>query len=169
MTRLACRLARREDMAPVAILIERAFAAQIAQDYSDAGRVAFRMYVQRKTLEQRYDSGTIAAVITRDDHIIGYIELRDRSARRDPSGCDHITLFFVDLDHQGLGLSRLLLDFAIRQARQAGHADLTIHASNHGRPIYQRLGFRVDADTFNLDGFIATPMRLDLTAASSPA
>ncbi|WP_425146649.1 GNAT family N-acetyltransferase [Deinococcus sp.] len=44
-------------------------------------------------------------------------------------------------DHRGKGLARTLTEAAIAETRRRGIRILTLHASEFGRPVYQKLGF----------------------------
>ena len=43
--------------------------------------------------------------------------------------------------HRGYGLARALTELAIAETRRRGIRILALHASEYGRPIYERLGF----------------------------
>lgn len=47
----------------------------------------------------------------------------------------------TDPDHRGRGLASRLTEVAIEWARQHGFTHLVLHASEQGRPIYERRGF----------------------------
>ncbi len=44
-------------------------------------------------------------------------------------------------DHRGVGLARLLTETAIVETRRRNIRILSLHASEAGRPVYERLGF----------------------------
>lgn len=48
---------------------------------------------------------------------------------------------FTEPKFRGLGLARKLTEIAIDWARSAGFKVLWLHASEQGRPIYEKLGF----------------------------
>ena len=48
---------------------------------------------------------------------------------------------FTDPAHRGEGLAERIVREAISWSRQNGYARLVLHASEMGRPIYERLGF----------------------------
>lgn len=47
----------------------------------------------------------------------------------------------TDPDHRGRGFARRLTEVAIEWAREQGFTNFVLHASEQGRPIYERLGF----------------------------
>ncbi|ULH14571.1 GNAT family N-acetyltransferase [Deinococcus sp. KNUC1210] len=48
---------------------------------------------------------------------------------------------YVHPDHRGQGLARQLTETAIAETRQRGIRILSLHASEFGRPLYEKLGF----------------------------
>lgn len=61
---------------------------------------------------------------------------------RYPSGRrPYLHSMFVDPDHRGRGLAGRLTETAMSWARELGHSHLVLHASDAGRPVYERLGF----------------------------
>lgn len=49
---------------------------------------------------------------------------------------------FVDPAYRRRGVATALIGEAIRSTRESGCELLSLHASVHGRPLYERLGFR---------------------------
>ena len=150
------------DAAAIARLIEPGFARFIAPTLGDVGRVAFRLYVTEKALRGRLEQGAVAWCASLEATTVGYAELRGRDGR--PDGIDHLTLLFVGIDHQGRGIARRLIQTARAHLAAADPpvGELTVNASAYALPIYARLGFRPTAAAGELDGIVATPMRLVL-------
>lgn len=48
---------------------------------------------------------------------------------------------YVDPDYRRRGLAQALLKMCMAEARQSGIRVLSLHASDEGRPLYERLGF----------------------------
>ena len=48
---------------------------------------------------------------------------------------------FVEPEARGRGIARAIAERAIAAARKAGHPRIALHASDAGRPLYERLGF----------------------------
>ncbi len=167
----ALRLIRAEpgDARAIARLIEPGFARFIAPTLSLVGQVAFRMYVTEKALRCRLQEGAVAWCALEAAAVVGYAELRGRDGR--PDGVDHLTLLFTAVEHQGRGIARRLLETVTAHLRAADPPvdALTVNASAHALPAYQRLGFRATGAAGELDGIVATPLRLDLTPASPSA
>lgn len=166
------RRARAADAAAVARLIEPGFARFIAPDLGSAGRVAFRLYVTEKSLRIRLAQGVVAwcaLPATGGPPLLGYAELRGPAGR--PSGTDHLSLLFTAVEYQGRGIARTLLEAVTDHLANAEPAvtALTVNASAHAVPIYERLGFRPTEPATDSDGILATPMRLAFNPAAASA
>ncbi len=150
------------DARAIARLIEPAFARFIAPELGEVGRVAFRLFVTEKALRHRLEQGAVAFRATLDHALAGYAELRGRNGRVD--GIDHLALLFVDVDLQGRGVARHLLETVKEHVAAADPpvADLTVNASAYAVPAYRRLGFRPTGGASELQDILATPMRLEL-------
>jgi GNAT superfamily N-acetyltransferase len=150
------------DAAAIARLIEPGFARFIAPTLGAVGRVAFRLYVTEKALRTRLQQGAVAWCALHEATAVGYAELRGRDGR--PDGIDHLTLLFTAVEHQGQGIARCLMRTvrAHLAAADPPVGELTVNASAHALPIYARLGFHPTAAAGELDGIVATPMRLVL-------
>lgn len=154
------RRAEVDDARAVARLIEPAFVRFIAPTLSTVGQVAFRLYVTEKALRARLRDGAAAWCATWSDmsELCGYAELRGSDGST--AGIDHLTLLFTSVEHQGKGIARRLLDVVVTHLRHAEPpvAALTVNASTHALPIYERLGFERTSEAVEQDGIAATPM-----------
>ena len=54
----------------------------------------------------------------------------------------YILNVYVEPDHRGRGIARMLMDRAMAQAKRRGLRHLILHATAMGRPMYERLGWR---------------------------
>ena len=163
------RRAAPADAAAIARLIEPGFARFIAPTLGDVGRVAFRLYVTEKALRTRLEQGAVAWCAMHEATAVGYAELGCRDGR--PDGIDHLTLLFTAVEHQGRGIARCLMRTVTAHLLAADPpvGDLTVNASAYALPLYARLGFHPTAAKGELDGIVATPMRLVLSPASPSA
>lgn len=57
-----------------------------------------------------------------------------------------LDMLFVDPPSGGRGIARLLVDYALNQARAAGHAVVRTRSSRTARRVFERHGFVVDAE-----------------------
>jgi len=49
---------------------------------------------------------------------------------------------FVEPEYRGRGLARGLVELSLAEARRRNIRVISLHASNEGRPLYEKLGFR---------------------------
>src|SRR5215208_2981167 len=61
---------------------------------------------------------------------------------------------FVDAEHRGRGVGRAVTDEAVRSLEGDGCSSLILVATSAGRPLYERMGFRLDTayQTIEADG-----------------
>jgi predicted N-acetyltransferase YhbS len=88
-----------------------------------------RKYTKQK-FEKRYEEFQ-HFVAEENGRIIGVIALKD----------NHLRTFFVDPEHQGKGIGRLLYNQLEKEARKQGIKKLFLEGSPLGEPIYKKLGF----------------------------
>ena len=76
----------------------------------------------------------------------------------------HLYYLFVGKPHQRMGLARRLLAHVLKESLALGNpGKLTVNASNHAVPAYEKLGFRRTEPTRNTDGVLYNPMVLVVT------
>jgi ribosomal protein S18 acetylase RimI-like enzyme len=103
-----------------------------------ACRIAYRFMNWSYTEDEvrRWYAGHMTAwdwaqVVTIDGEIVAYLAAIGT----------HVDMLYVDPDHQGAGLGRLLLEAML--ARPLRPVTLHVHVENHpARRFYERLGFR---------------------------
>lgn len=64
----------------------------------------------------------------------------------------HLHNMFVEPEYRRRGIATALLDFIIDTYRKRGVSRFELHASEMGRPLYERLGFE-KSDTFYIKSF----------------
>jgi ribosomal protein S18 acetylase RimI-like enzyme len=75
----------------------------------------------------------------------------------------HLFYLFVETTYQRMGLARRLLAHLARDSLRLGNpGTLSVNASNHAVPAYEKLGFRRTEPTKNSDGVLYNPMELVL-------
>ena len=65
----------------------------------------------------------------------------------------YITNMYTDPDYRGKGIASTMLHKLTDEAKKRGVRHIWLHASNHGKPVYKRIGF-TETDRFmelNLD------------------
>jgi predicted GNAT family N-acyltransferase len=150
-TEITYRLARGGEEPEVCALVARVFNRFVAPDFSQDGVDEFLRYARPDALSERSKKDHVVLVGEEKGQLIGVLEVRQYR---------HIALLFVEL--QGRGVARELLKRAVALSRD--HAPevqaITVHASRHALPVYQRLGFKVTASERTKNGITYTPMAL---------
>jgi predicted GNAT family N-acyltransferase len=72
--------------------------------------------------------------------------------------------FAVLQEHRGLGVGRALVDFAMSEARAAGHFRFLIHAQAHLQAFYESFGFETRGQPFEEAGISHLLMTAEETA-----
>ncbi len=151
-----CRLASVDELPEASALAIRSFRQGVAPLYGALGIANFLAYANSEALRGRCCQDQFVLVAENDEHeLVGMAELR---AHR------HISMLFVDPDHQRQGVGRALVGKAIALVRSHHPAleALTVNASPNAVGAYRRFGFRATAATQNTDGIIYRPMALNL-------
>ncbi|WIO74812.1 GNAT family N-acetyltransferase [Porticoccaceae bacterium LTM1] len=68
----------------------------------------------------------------------------------------------VEESSQGLGVGRELISFAEKLARDAGFAEIVMHARTRAQGFYERLGYHAEGDEFETVGLPHRIMRKQL-------
>jgi GNAT superfamily N-acetyltransferase len=97
----------------------------------------------RAWLEPRLASGEVVGWVAGDGIASGLLWFQECQPRpRVPGGTvPYLLSVYVDPAHRRHGLARSITEAAIAAARAAGHPRLALHASEAGRPVYEKLGF----------------------------
>lgn len=144
----------------VCALIRRSFDKFVGCDYTREGVDEFYQYVNPSAMTNRLSAHHIIFVAEESERIVGMIEFRDG---------EHISLLFVDPQHLGKGLSRLLFTRALGAARERYPAvrEVTVHSSTYAVPVYQSFGFKIAGPEKTVRGIKFVPMTLFLDAAGA--
>jgi len=147
---------KEDDWEDAMALAYRTFRKFVAPDYTEEGIKNFVDFISDQHLFRMFTVDEYHLWVARDeaDEIIGMATLR--------SG-NHISLLFVDENHQKLGVGRNLLKELEDFAKDGGKNFLTVNASPYGVPFYHRVGFAdTGKETVN-GGMLITPMRKDFS------
>ncbi|HMR30352.1 MAG TPA: GNAT family N-acetyltransferase [Geminicoccaceae bacterium] len=160
-------IARAAALRAVSTLIAAAFERSIAGDLDPVGRVAFRMYVSERSISARLAGGALGLVARQGGLVVGYAEVQGR--KRHLTGRDHLSLLFVEPDHQRRGIGRALLRDVVRRLALLADrpAQLTVHAAPASVRAYERMGFEATGPITLKDGLRYRPMVLRLSSARS--
>lgn len=139
----------------VAELVLRVFDEFVAPDFPPEGVEEFRKFVQPDVLGWRLARNHFALLATREDELLGVIEIRDG---------EHISLYFVDPAHMGQGIGRELWRraLAVCLREKPGLARISVNSSLYAVPVYERLGFRQTKPEQVVNGIRVVPMAISL-------
>ncbi len=128
------RVMRPGEEAEINDLIVPVFSEFIGCHYPPEGVREFLRYVAPASFRERFLSNHFTLVATKNDRIVGMIEVRDDS---------HVCLFFVDKRLHGQGIGRGLLERAVRMCREnrPGLEVIDVNSSPNSVAVYERLGF----------------------------
>lgn len=135
------------DAAAISALVRGLAQRWIVPDCSEEGAAALLASMSEEKTRERLQEGYRYVVAERGDRIVGVAALRLPS---------HLYHLFVSEDAQRLGVARCLWE-AVREYADPA-ASVTVNASRHARPVYDRFGF-VEVQPEQLDrGILRTPM-----------
>jgi ribosomal protein S18 acetylase RimI-like enzyme len=145
------RRMRRGEETEVSDLILRVFEEFVAPQFSREGVQEF----QNRLFLRRSEWNHSILVALANKKIVGMIETKNDG---------HITLFFVDGDHQGEGVGRELLKRALEicRRRYPEITAVTVSSAPNAVKIYERLGFRRAGPERTENQIRFVPMVLDL-------
>jgi predicted GNAT family N-acyltransferase len=154
-TTLSIRLMQPGEETQVCELITQVFDELVAPDFSPEGVEEFLKYVQPDALRERSEANHFALVATLGKQIVGVIELRNHN---------HISLYFVDQAHLGMGIGKELwrrtLAICRRENPELPH--ISVNSSPYAVPIYEKLGFRQTKAEQVVHGIRFVPMAIEL-------
>jgi GNAT superfamily N-acetyltransferase len=141
----------------VCTLIAHIFEAFVAPHYVEEGVEEFNTYIDPDTLCERLegDHRMLVATEGESDEIVGVLEIREHQ---------HISLLFVDADHQRQGVGRALLarGVALCRAHDIMLEEITVNASPNAVDAYKRFGFQPQGPEQLKNGIRYQPMTLKL-------
>lgn len=154
-TSLEYRLMKRGEEAEVCSLTTRIYEKFVAPQFSNESVQVFRNYADPRLFLCRSEWSHFVLVALANKKIVGMIETKNDG---------HITLFFVDGDHQGEGVGRELLKRALEicRGRDPKIKKATVNSAPNAIEIYERLGFRLAGPERTEDQIRSVPMVLDL-------
>lgn len=122
-----------------------------APDYSPEGVQSFRKFVKDPGLKKMFTTGDYQTWGAFENGImVGVVSIRNRS---------HISLLFVDTDHQRRGIATALLSNLFDYAKtEMGIDSITVNAAPYAVMFYHKIGFRDLCEERTTDGIRYTPM-----------
>ncbi|HON79549.1 MAG TPA: GNAT family N-acetyltransferase, partial [Spirochaetota bacterium] len=123
-----------------------------APDYSREGIDEFLKYVRENDILERVIEGNHYIYIALQGRtVVGVIEIREYR---------HISLFFVNGKYHRRGIGSLLMKNALELCRVMNPLllRLSVNSSPFAVPVYEKLGFNIEADEMEKNGIRFTPM-----------
>ena len=121
------------------------FFADMNKDMTDEEKAA--IYAQnRQYFEETFADGTFLAWLAFDGDTLvatsGVSFFRTPPKRRNPTGrTAYISNMFTKPEYRGRGVATRLFALSVELACEHGCGKVTLHASDMGRPIYEKFGF----------------------------
>jgi len=136
-------------------MVYRTFLEFDAVMFTPEGIGHFRDFISDTALKRSFDNGAFQVVgAYYGPRIVGVIALRNDS---------HISLLFVDKNHQNRGIGRRLVsvlsDYAAIKLHQSS---MTVNSSPYATDFYHKLGFTDVGPQTLKDGIIYTPMCISI-------
>lgn len=129
------KLANQSDIAEISLLIKNVYGNAIAPTYSNEGNEEFYKYIEIKAIDKRFSNEHWTLKAVDGDNIVGIIEIRKN---------EHLSMLFVDTNHQKQGIGQQLLTNAIVRISQLNpkQKTLSVHSTPNAVIAYQKLGFK---------------------------
>jgi len=128
----------------------------IVGEFSAEARAHFLRDHSEEKVRERLTGDFRFYVAEHGNSIAGVAAIRSNS---------HLYYLFVGKAHQRTGLARRLLAQVVADSLAQGNPGrLTVNASNHAVPAYEKLGFRRTESTKNTNGVLYNPMIFIVTA-----
>ncbi len=146
------RPAVRDDWQPAMALAWDTYIRFDAVGDTPEGVALFRKFLDGDDLHQRFGIGGYDMIVAEEDGaLVGLITVRDSR---------HISLLFVQADHQKTGIGRRLIAAAAQMViTQGNHDGLTVNATPSAAEFYHRNGFVDTALEQLTDGIRYIPMK----------
>ena len=106
-----------------------------------------------KLATRSIDGNNVALTAETGGKITGVIEML---------GWSRIRLFFVDREHHGKGIARMLFQETMRLCEEKGSEGIDVNPSPFAAPVYERLGFVRSGPGQVKNGISFIPMKMTL-------
>ncbi len=143
------------DEISVFIFISDVFHRFVAPEFSQKGIEEFLSYIQPDALVEHLKKDHFGLIASDSSKILGVIVVRNYY---------HVALFFVDSQHQHMGIGRALLSHAIEQCRlhDVNTSHVTVNASPNSIKAYERFNFKPTGKEQCINGIRFVPMSMGL-------
>ena len=149
------RTAYKDEWQDAMAMVWKTFLKYDAVDYTEEGIRQFQDFITDSALYRMFLAGSYEVILAiENQRIIGVISVRNGS---------HISLLFVDENHQKKGVGRSLMSYLCNYLlTEAGVSKVTVNASPYGVDFYHRMGFRDTGLEATQGGIRYTPMEFVL-------
>lgn len=132
--------------------ISTIFDKHVAPHYSEEGREEFYKVITPEHLQSTCDNGAMLNKFYFKNELVGVTQVKE----------NHIILFFVSDQHQGLGIGALMMNWVKKSIQQSNNAGvITVNSAPNSLGFYNKLGFRADDILQEKNGIKYTPMRFE--------
>ncbi|MDD4096221.1 MAG: GNAT family N-acetyltransferase [Oscillospiraceae bacterium] len=139
-----------KDLPAALQLVWTVFTRFEAPEYTQEGIDVFRDFIDPDTMKRMADAGVLTFWgAFEGERIVGVIAIR---------GLSHISLLFVDSDHQRKGVARALFEEACKLASSEDVREITVNSSPYALGFYRKLGFSPLSPEQEKQGIRYTPM-----------
>ena len=148
---LAYRFMRDGEESAVCDLVHRIFDVFVAPLYTKKGLISFKKYADPEEMAQRVHLDHFVLLALIESEMVGMIEM---------SQFDHVSLLFIELEHQGKGIGRDLLGLAVRFCLDNNPQlrEITVNSSPNAIDVYERMGFKPIGEEQSISGVRSVPM-----------
>ena len=152
---LTCRQIKPGDIREAVALVLRVFDRYVAPLFAPEGVAEFYKHANPEAMAERLQSGNLISAAFSDGRLVGLVEIREFS---------HVSLLFVDENHQHQGVARRLLDYGLKICRDRNPdlTGLTVNSSPNSVQTYLKLGFNALGPEETKNGIRFTPMKMVL-------
>jgi GNAT superfamily N-acetyltransferase len=124
-------------------------------NYSDDSALSSMVSATAEYLNKAIPEGSFRSWLACDDARVvagGAVVISLWPAHAYESKCWRATILnvYTEPEYRRRGIARQLMEVIIDWCKQQGFASVTLHASEHGRPLYESLGF-VDSNEMRLN------------------
>ena len=139
----------------VSRLVDRVFMEFISPIFSNRGTHEVRRYARAERLKERLEEGCFILLALWKGRIVGMIEVKEEC---------HISLLFVDGEHQGKGIATKLANAAIKRCLKVDPflKVISVNSAPNSVKFYEKLGF-IPTDSERIqNGVRYVPMELEI-------
>ena len=137
-----------------------------AADFEHCRAIRMTVFVEEQAVPAELEMDDLDAVAT---HLLATVDGRPAGTARivDKGASVKIGRVAVLKEHRGGGVGRLIMEFAIDEARRRGYSEVVLSSQTYVIPFYERLGFVAEGPEYDDAGIPHRTMRFALKTPSS--